>query len=141
MDIIKKELETAANTDELTNVIAFVDELLETADCPMKIQLQIELAVEEIFVNIAHYAYTPGTGTVLIEVCLSGEPPVIEITFTDHGQHYDPLSREDPDITASASERKIGGLGIYLTKKNMDDVSYDYRDGHNIFTMKKCLAL
>ena len=134
-----KEFETPALVDKLNDVIAFVDEQLETADCPMKTQMQIELAVEEIFVNIASYAYAPGTGNATIKVGISGEQPTAEITFIDRGKHYDPLAKEDPDITLPAGERGIGGLGIFLTKKNMDDVSYEYRDGMNIFTMKKTL--
>ena len=139
MDIKVKELETDASVDELNNVISFIDETLEAADCPMKTQMKIELSVEEIFVNIASYAYAPGTGKALIRVGVSGEPSVVEITFIDSGVKYDPLAKEDPDITLDASERSIGGLGIFLTKKNMDEVSYEYKDGRNIFTMKKVL--
>ncbi len=139
MDI--KEFKTGASVDNLGAVTAFIDEQLEAADCPMKIQMQIELAVEEIFVNIASYAYPPGTGTAVIRVGIDGEPPVVSITFIDEGVQYDPLAKEDPDVTIPANERGIGGLGIFLTKKTMDDVSYEYRDGMNIFTMKKTLAV
>lgn len=140
MEMIVNELETTASVDELDKVIGFVDEMLESADCPMNIQLQIELAVEEIFVNIASYAYAPGTGNAVIKVSLSGEPAVAEITFKDSGVPYNPLAREDPDVNLPASEREVGGLGIFLTKKNMDKVAYEYRDGMNIFTMKKIIA-
>ncbi len=140
MDITKKELEITAVPDNLTSVITFIDEQLEAAECPMKTQLQIELAVEEIFINIANYAYAGQPGNTRVSVRISGEPPVAEIAFTDHGVRYDPLEHEDPDITLPASERKIGGLGILITKKTMDDVSYEYRDECNILTMKKRLA-
>ncbi len=139
MKLIKNELEIEAEAVKLRTVISFIDEQLEAVGCPMKTQLQIELAVEEIFVNIASYAYAPGTGTVQIKTVISGEPPVAEITFIDHGVRYDPLSRDDPNVKLPPSERKIGGLGIFLTKKNMDNVSYEYRDGCNILVMRKLL--
>lgn len=134
-----KVFETEASTDSLDSVTAFIDEQLEAAGCPMKTQMQIELAVEEIFVNIANYAYAPGTGKAIIQMSVTGEPPVAEITFIDSGVQYDPLAKEDPDITLPASERSIGGLGIFLTKKTMDELSYEFRGGKNIFSMKKSL--
>ena len=102
--------------------------------------MQIELSVEEIFVNIANYAYTPEVGNALIRVDISGDPPTAEITFVDQGRQYDPLAKEDPDVTLPAKDRGIGGLGIFLTKKSMDEVSYAYRDGSNVLTMKKTLV-
>lgn len=140
MENLIKVLETAAAVDELDTVIGFVDEQLEAACCPMNVQLQIELAVEEIFVNIASYAYAPGTGNATVKVGISGDPLTAEITFMDSGVQYDPLAKDDPDITKPAEERDIGGLGIFLTKKNMDEVAYEYRDGMNVFTMKKVIA-
>ncbi len=137
MDI--KELEIEASVDKLSEVTEFIDQQLEAADCPMRTQMQIELAVEEIFVNIANYAYAPGTGSATIRMSVAGEPPVAEMTFIDSGVQYDPLAKEDPDITLSAKDRNIGGLGIFLTKKTMDELSYEYREGKNIFTMKKSL--
>lgn len=139
MDKTFKELDINASVDNLNAVTAFIDEQLEAADCPMKIQMQIELAVEEIFVNIANYAYAPGTGDAVIKMRVAGEPPTAEITFADSGMKYDPLAKEDPDVTLPAKDRRIGGLGIFLTKKTMDEVAYEYRDGKNIFTMKKIL--
>lgn len=135
-----KELELEALTDNLPQVISFVDEQLEAADCPMKIQMQIDIAVEEIFVNIAHYAYNPDVGTAKVRVEVLGEPPAVDITFIDNGIPYDPLAKADPDVTLSAEERQIGGLGIFMVKKSMDDVKYEYLDGHNILTLKKGLV-
>lgn len=135
-----KELELEALTDNLPQVINFVDEQLEAADCPMKIQMQIDIAVEEIFVNIAHYAYNPDVGTAKVRVEVLGEPPAVDITFIDNGIPYDPLAKADPDVTLSAEERQIGGLGIFMVKKSMDDVKYEYLDGHNILTLKKGLV-
>ena len=132
-----KELIIEALTENLSEVIAFVDEQLEAADCPVKAQMQIDIAVEEVFVNIAKYAYVDSTGTVTIRSELSEKPCSFVITFIDSGSAYDPLSKPDPDITLSAEERQIGGLGIFMVKKSMDDVNYHYLDGQNILTLKK----
>jgi len=134
-----KQLEIAAVVDNLPDVLAFVDEELEGADCPMKVQLQIDIAVEEIFVNIAHYAYTPDIGNATVRISIEGSQPAAVITFLDRGMPYDPLAREDPDVTLSAEKRKIGGLGIYMVKKSMDNVSYEYTDGFNMLTLTKIL--
>ena len=118
---------------------SFIEEHLEKAECPMRAQMQISLAVEEIFVNIANYAYVPDKGNAIVSIEISENPVVVTIAFIDHGMPYDPLSKEDPDVTLSAEDRRIGGLGIFLTKKTMDDVSYEYKDGKNILTLKKNL--
>ena len=128
-----------AKVDNLNEVLAFVDEKLEANDCPMKVQMQIDVAVEEIFVNIASYAYNPEIGPATISCEVSEDPLEVTISFMDSGVPYDPLAKEDPDVTLSAEERQIGGLGIYLVKKCMDHVSYEYKDGQNIFTIKKSL--
>lgn len=128
-----------AKVDNLNEVLAFVDEKLEANDCPMKVQMQIDVAVEEIFVNIASYAYNPEIGPATICCEVSEDPLEVTISFMDSGVPYDPLAKEDPDVTLSAEERQIGGLGIYMVKKSMDNVSYEYKDGQNIFTIKKSL--
>ena len=101
--------------------------------------MQIDVAVEEIFVNIANYAYNPDIGSAGITVETQEDPLSVVITFTDGGVPYDPLKKPDPDVTLPAEERQIGGLGIYMVKKSMDDISYDYKDGKNILTLKKNL--
>ncbi len=131
-----KELHIEATTDNLAQVTAFVDEILEAAECPVKHIMPIELSVEEIYVNIAQYAYAPGTGDVTIRAGV-GEDRSFTITFMDSGVPYDPLAKEDPDVTLSADERSIGGLGVYLTKQFMDDVSYVYKDGKNTLMLVK----
>ena len=136
-----KELELEEKDENLSEVLAFVDAQLEAADCPMKIQMQIDIAVEEIFVNIANYAYAPEIGTATVRVEVMGDPPSVDITFIDKGIPYDPLAKADPDVTLSAEERQIGGLGIFMVKKSMDDVKYAYLDGHNILTIKKGLVI
>ena len=134
-----KELVIDASTDKLDEVIAFVDTQLENYECSMKTQMQIDIAVEEIFVNIANYAYNPEIGDATIRVEVSNEPLAVAITFLDHGKPYDPLAKEDPDVTLSAEERDIGGLGIFMTKKSMDNIRYEYKDGQNILRLKKNL--
>lgn len=135
-----KELVIDALTENLPQVLGFVDEQLEAAKCPVKIQMQIDIAVEEIFVNIAHYAYEQEVGTAAVRVEVTNEPPAVQITFIDQGIPYDPLAKADPDVTLSIEERQIGGLGIFMVKKTMDDVEYKYLDGHNVLTLKKGLV-
>lgn len=110
------------------------------ADCPVAVLNQLDLAVEEIYINIAHYAYAPTVDKVEITCTLAGTPPVVTVTFKDRGRQFDPLAREDPDITLAAEDRQIGGLGIYLTKQFMDEVTYSYEAGQNVLTFKKTLT-
>ena len=133
----KNELEIEAETANLEKVTDFIDARLEAVGCPPKAKMQIDIAAEEIFVNIANYAYRPGKGSATVRVEVSGDPVTVAITFIDRGVPYDPLKKEDPDVTLSAEERGIGGLGIFMTKKIMDDVSYEYKNGQNILTLKK----
>lgn len=131
------ELKVAALTENLGQVLGFVETRLEELDCPMKIQTQIDIAVEEIYVNIANYAYQSETGQATICIETEEDSGIVIIRFIDSGIPFNPLERKDPDVTLSAEERNIGGLGIYMVKKSMDDVSYEYQDGHNILTIKK----
>ena len=131
------ELTVEAADENLAQVLTFVDEQLETQGCPPKTQLQIDVAVEEIFVNIAHYAYAPETGMATIRVETQAEPKHVMISFIDHGIPYDPLAKPDPDVTLSAEDRQIGGLGIFIVKKSMDNMRYEYQDGQNILTIMK----
>lgn len=133
------EMVVEAVTENLPDVLAFVDERLERIGCPVKTRMQIDVAAEEVFVNIASYAYAPekGYAAVRLEVC--GDPVTVMITFIDRGVPYDPLKPEDPDVTLPTAARQIGGLGVFMTKKLMDDVSYEYSEGQNILTLKKNL--
>jgi len=130
-----KKLILPAETEKLSEVLDFVNAVLEENGCSMKAQMQIEVALEELYVNIAHYAYPERKGEAEIDV--SVVPGCIEITLIDSGIPYDPLAKPDPDITLSAKERAIGGLGIFMSKKLMDDISYQYVDGKNHLTIKK----
>ena len=129
------ELVIEAKTEKLEDVLAFLEEHLEEWGCPMKTLTQINIAAEELFVNIAHYSGSP-TATITLE----RKGPSAEITFTDSGTPYNPLEHEDPDVTLSAEERDIGGLGIYIVKKSMDSVNYEHKDGRNILTIRKTIG-
>lgn len=134
-----KELTVEANVENIPQVTAFVDAELEALRCPMKAQMQIDVAIDELFSNIARYAYQPQTGSATVRVEVEPEPRAVVITFLDRGRPYDPLKAKEPDITASAEDRPIGGLGIFLVKKTMDDVHYEYRGGQNVLRIKKLL--
>ena len=135
-----REMDIAATLENLDTVMAFVDQQLEEVGCSMKAQMQIDIAVEEVYVNIAHYAYNPEVGDVTIRVQIEEEPLAVILTFIDKGKPYDPLAKEDPDVTLAAEDRQIGGLGIFMVKKSMDNVSYEYNEGRNILTLKKKLG-
>lgn len=134
-----KQLKVTADISKLDQVLAFADTILEEAGCSPKAQMQIDVAVEEIFVNIAHYAYPSGSGEAVIYIEMDESSKTVKITFEDEGIPYDPLKNKDPDITLSAEDRPIGGLGIFMVKKSMDEVSYEYSDGKNRLTIKKSI--
>lgn len=131
------EITVDAKIENLGTVTSFIDEELEKNDCPMKAQMQIDVAIDELFSNIAYYAYNPEVGPATIKVEVEKDPMSVVITFLDHGVPYDPLAKADPDTTLSVEERGIGGLGIFMVKKTMDDITYEYKDGKNILTIKK----
>ena len=134
-----KELNISATVENIPVVTAFVDEQLETLNCPLKAQMQIDIAIDELFGNIAQYAYNPDIGSATVRVEVSEDPLAVIITFIDGGIPYDPLKADDPDITLSAEDRPLGGLGIYTVKKSMDAIIYEHRDGKNILSIKKTL--
>jgi len=131
-----------AKIENLEIVQNFIAAELEASRCPTKLRIQIAIATEEIFVNIAHYAYShdvpvPVVGKVTIRIAVSDE---VVIHFEDSGNPFNPLNKEDPDITLSAEERKLGGLGIFMVKKIMDCVEYQYEDNKNVLVIKKRVA-
>ena len=132
-----KELRVDATVENIEKVTAFVDEQLTQLNCPMKAQMQINIAIDELFGNIAHYAYNPKTGSATVRIDVLEDPLSVVVTFIDNGKAYDPLARKDPDVALTAEEREIGGLGIYMVKKSMDEISYEYKDGQNILRIKK----
>ena len=132
-----KELSIDAEIKNIRMVTEFIDEQLEEYNCNLKAQTQIDIAIDELFSNISRYAYAPDTGNVKIAVEITEDPKSVKITFIDSGVPYNPLETEEPDITLSLEERKIGGLGIYMVRKTMDDMIYEYRDGQNILSIVK----
>ena len=126
-----------AKIEALSDVLGFVEETLESYDCPMKTQMAICVAIEEIFVNVAHYAYGDGEGDMTLGIGFDDASRTITFRMADKGTPFDPLQKPDPDITLSAEDREIGGLGIFITKKTMDSVSYAYENGENVLTMIK----
>ncbi|MBQ1502235.1 MAG: ATP-binding protein [Firmicutes bacterium] len=131
------ELTIEAVVENIETVTDFVNEQLEAYDCPFKAQMQVDVAIDELFGNISLYAYDPETGPATVRVEVEEDPLAVIITFIDNGKPYDPLSGTDPDVTLSAEEREEGGLGVFLVKKTMDEVSYEYKDGQNILRIKK----
>lgn len=134
-----KELTVPATLEELDAIQTFIEGELEDNECPMKAVMQISIAVEEIYVNIAHYAYHPEVGEATVRIAVGGNPIQVSIQFLDHGKPFNPLVKQDADITLSAEERNIGGLGILMVKKSMDQVDYTYQDGKNVLTIRKNL--
>ena len=132
-----KELTIAATVENIETVTDFVNEQLEAFACPMKARMQINIAIDELFGNIAHYAYHPEVGDATVRVEVVEEPLSVIITFIDGGVPYDPLAAADPDTTLSAEERELGGLGIFMVRKTMDEITYRYEGGKNILSIRK----
>lgn len=134
-----KELTLPASRTKIPEIIEFVNRELERMDCGTKTRAQIDIAIDELYSNIAKYGFDDDGGEVTVAMETQREPRIVSITFTDGGRPFNPLERSDPDTTLSARDRKIGGLGIYMVKKSMDDVRYEYREGKNILTIRKVL--
>ena len=132
-----KELTVEAIVEQIETVTEFVNAELEKLDCPMKARIQLDIAIDEIVSNIAYYAYGEKTGTVTVRIEALQEENGVQLMFLDSGFPYDPLKRQDPDISAEIEERKEGGLGIFLVRKIMDDMKYEYKDGQNCLTIRK----
>ena len=132
-----KEWTFEANIDRISWLTDQVNEELEKLNCPMKVQMQIDVAIDELLANIASYAYAPDKGDVTVRFDFDEESRMASISFIDTGIPYDPLRKPDPDVTLQAQEREVGGLGIFLVKKTMDDMLYARKDGRNILTIRK----
>ena len=132
-----KELNIDAKVENIEKVTEFVDSELQKLDCPMKAQYQIDIAIDELFSNISNYAYDPLVGPATVRIEVVSNPLAVVITFIDNGTPFNPLDVKDPDITESAEKRNAGGLGIYIVKKSMDAITYEYKDGKNILMIKK----
>ena len=134
-----KELTVQARIDNVAPVTEFIDAELEAVNCSQGLRIQINVAVDEIFSNIAKYAYSPSEGSVTLRIEVTEDPLMMSITFIDTGEPYNPLDREAPVTTLKARERRIGGLGIFIVKKTMDEMFYEYRDGRNMLTIRKLI--
>ena len=134
-----EKLTIDAKIENLPAVTQFVTDTLEEKNCSLKIIMQIELVIEEIFVNIANYAYKDKSGMATVCKSFDDNPSALNLIFMDSGTKYNPLEHEDPDINLSAEDREIGGLGIFLVKRNVDKITYEYIDGQNILSIKKLL--
>lgn len=126
-----------AKVDQIPKATEFIETILEAQECSLKTMMQINIAIDEIFSNIVHYAYEKDDGEVVLECIVENES--VKLKFLDTGKPYNPFEKEDPDISLSAEERSIGGLGIYMVKKSMDRVEYEYIDGKNVLTVEKTL--
>lgn len=129
----------AAKEENINEMIAFMEEELEKAGCPMKTQTAICVSMEELFVNIARYAYPDGRGSARIIVDIDRKTRIVTLVISDTGVAFNPLEKSDPDITKSAEEREVGGLGIFIVKKTMDTISYARKNNKNVLTMTKKL--
>lgn len=132
-----REMTIDATVRNIPVVTEFVNDRLRELKCPLKALTQIDIAIDELFGNISNYAYKPDVGPATVRVEVENNPVAVIITFIDGGRQFDPLSTDDPDTTLPASERRIGGLGLYLVRKTMDEITYEYRDGKNILRIRK----
>jgi len=132
-----KEMTLLAAKENIPRVTAFIDEQLEALDCPMKAQMQIDVAIDELFGNIANYAYGAGKGEATVRFDFDADSRTVSLTFLDRGVPFNPLTKDDPDVSASAEQRSIGGLGIFLVKKTMDQVTYRHENGMNVLMIQK----
>ena len=126
-----------AKVEVLSEVLDFVERTLDECQCLARTKTSICVAIEEVFVNVARYAYGDAEGNVVLGIDFDKKSRVITFRMKDKGVAFNPLDRKDPDVTLSAEDREIGGLGIFITKKTMDTVTYAYENGENILTMSK----
>ncbi len=133
-----REVTFPATDEALQDANEFMESALEEAGCTMKNQMKIMVALEELFVNVVHYAYEDAGDDVdrYVKLALDFDDDDMILKIIDSGKPFNPLKKKDPDINLSAEERKIGGLGIYMVKQTMDEVDYDHDDGCNIVTIK-----
>lgn len=136
----QETIEIEADVKNWPEVQSFLASFLERKACPLKAQLHIETAVEEIFVNISSYAYPNKNGNVSITVSKDDQANKFQVIFKDQGLAWDPLSKADPDITLPSSKRTLGGLGIFMVKKLMNHTHYERSGDENVFTIEKRIS-
>ena len=131
------DITVLAATENISKITAFVDAELERIDCPPKANAQIDICIDEIVANIAHYAYGSETGNATVRLDFDEAERIVSLAFIDSGMPFDPLDVPEPDITSPLAERPIGGLGLFMVKNMMDSMDYRREDGHNILTISK----
>ena len=135
-----REMTVNATPDHIEQVVDFVNEQLDTLGCSDEVRIDVDVAVDELLGNIVQYAYDPDAGIVTVRVHAEEDPLAVVITFLDSGAPFNPLAEERPNTTSlPAKERPLGGLGLFLVKELMDELTYCYRDGHNVLTVRKAL--
>lgn len=132
-----KQITMEAEVQNIQKIIDFIDNALDEWGATVKTKYQIDVAADEILVNISHYAYAPNVGEVTVQLDLDEATRMLSIVFTDAGMPFDPLQKPDPDVTLPKEQRQIGGLGIFIVKKIMDAVDYRREGGRNILTLHK----
>ena len=125
-----------SNEDNLDFVLSKFDEALEDYNLPVKFKLQLELVLEELFINICNYAFED-EGEIIIQHFVEDNPLRIIINFIDEGVPFNPLEKEMPDLSLSAEDRELGGLGLTIVRKNVDFIEYHYENNKNILTIQK----
>ncbi len=134
-----KEITLDATLENIEKVNTFINEMLEESDCSPKAQIQIDIALDELVSNVVRYAYGDSIGKLTVIAGLCDNPDIFKITFIDSGLPYNPLEKDDPDVTMSADDRQIGGLGIFMVKKTMDNIEYKYENNQNILSIYKTI--
>ena len=135
-----REMTVNATPEQIEQVVDFVNEQLDTLGCSDEVRIDVDVAVDELLGNIVQYAYGPDTGIVTVRVHAEEDPLAVVISFLDSGAPFNPLAEERPNTTSlPAKERPLGGLGLFLVKELMDELTYCYRDGHNVLTVRKAL--
>lgn len=127
----EKEIRVPAIRENVAAISAFTEDTLNEMECSPKVTMKFLIAMDEIITNVVNYS-----GAKEMTVQISKEDGVVSVRILDDGKPFDPLQHADPDITLDASEREIGGLGIYMVKKSMDDVIYFYEDGRNVLKLE-----
>ena len=134
-----KELVVPATIENIEKVTEFVNKELANLNCPPKAKAEIDIVIDELFSNIANYAYNPEVGEATVNIEVEDNPQAVVLTFMDKGVPYNPLAKADPNTKLSIEERGVGGLGIFMVKKSMDSIEYEYKEGRNILKVKKNL--
>ncbi len=134
-----EEITVPADLRQLPAVVTLIDSMLNDLQCPAKSRIHVKITVDEIFSNIILHANLLKGEMVTVCARTETDPSAIEITFTDKGRPFDPLSVAEPDVTASAQKRPVGGLGLFMVRRMMDTVKYEYVNDKNILTVRKNL--